>query len=933
MFLREEAITRERWSFPWRWTSEAASWQKARHGEFPSGDRDPQGRFGSLRGAPGHRRAPDPPRPADLLARHVLALPGAWDWPVRRAALEAIVRRIASVRVQEISVVAAPRGGPWGRYRLGRPEADEASPYDSRLFSLAPLRGSCDCPDFLRAALGLCKHLLAVVEHLARKPRVFRKSLTTPSAATAQGGVGWDPTAPTGATDPLSALSFTPPAAARRANGAVPPAIARYFRPTESGSWPIQTTHSDEPKVRLRLVRGLQAYVGKRHLSADPAARAILAEEHTRLERVLRLRVAAPRIEDALGRAKRRLYAYQKEGVRRFLSEGRLVLADDMGLGKTTQAIVGASALFDAGVARRGLLVVPASLKPQWDREWHAVSGAPLRLVEGGADDRRAIYQSVRRGFLVTNYEQVVRDLDEITAWAPDLVILDEAQRIKNWATKTAITVKRLKPDFRLVLSGTPMENRLDELASIVEWVDDRALEPKWRLAPWHSVYADGAREVVGARNLDLLRARLLPVLLRRVRSEVLTQLPARQDTVLPVDLTAEQRDAHDELTQPIAKLARIARRRPLTQPEFLRLMALLLTQRVIANGMAQLNFTSVWPELRARPPTPKLLESLAAPKLGELRELVSNLVLIQKRKVVVFSQWRRMLDLAAWSVSDLLAAEGLRALFFTGQEGPRRRTQNLVDFHDDPRAAILFLTDAGGVGLNLQKAANACINLELPWNPAVLEQRIGRIHRLGQKSPIDVFNLVSRACIEERIAGIVAGKRALFKGLFDGTTDQLQFDRSSALGAVLDRLVEAPASEGNTAPTPVADASEDPLETGELPPTADDSGEATSVFADGNAGEQPPAADREEPLAGGEPSLPLPGYGADGDDIGRLLGAVTVERLADGGVHLTAPPQAARALVSLFEGMALLLGRAPQPTTARAEVQHANHPTETNAP
>ena len=657
----------------------------------------------------------------------------------------------------------------------------------------------------------------------------------------------------------------------------------------------------------MRLVRSLQVHLGRRRAEADPAARATLAEERARLERVLRLRAATPRVQRALGHSKRRLYAYQREGVRRILSEGRLVLADDMGLGKTTQAIVAASALFEAGVIRRGLLVVPASLKPQWEREWRAVSEAPLHIVDGGADARQATYHSIRRGFLVTNYEQVVRDLDAITAWAPDLVVLDEAQRIKNWATKTAVAIKRLRPDFRLVLSGTPMENRLDELASIVEWVDDRALEPKWRLVPWHSVYADGAREFVGARNLDHLRARIAPVLLRRVRSEVLAQLPARQDTIIPVELTAEQRDAHDELSQPIAKLARIARRRPLTQPEFLRLMALLLTQRVIANGMAQLNFKSVWPALHARTPDGTLISSLATPKLAELRELISNLVLTQRRKVVVFSQWRRMLELAAWSVSDLLAREGLRALFFTGQEGQRRRTQNLVDFHDDPKAAVLFLTDAGGVGLNLQKAANACINLELPWNPAVLEQRISRIHRLGQKRPIDVYNLVSRACIEERIAGVVAGKRALFKGLFDGTTDQLQFDRSNGLGAMLERLVEEPAATATAPEAPVEDASEDaPLGTDALASGDEDQEASTPATARDGQPELPPALGPESAVASSPDILDE----ADAAEVGRLLGSLTVERRADGGIHLTAaPPQAARALLSLFEGMARLLG------------------------
>jgi len=868
--------------------------------------------------------------PADLLARCVLALPGEWDWPVRRAALEAILRRVASIRAQEIAVVEGPRGGPWGRYVLGRAGAEGALPYDVRLASLVPVRGSCDCADFLRGALGLCKHLLAILEHLARAPRTFGRIIKTPTSSSRGGAIVWDATsAPPASTDPLDALGLTPHRTDGSGSAPVPSAIAHSFHPTKTGTWRLKTTHGAEPEARMRLVRTLEAHARKARVSADPAARAVLAEERARLERVLRLRAAAPRIRQALGRAKRRLYPYQKEGVSRFLAEGRLVLADDMGLGKTTQAIVGASALFDAGVVGRGLLVVPASLKPQWEREWQAVSAAPLRIVEGGADDRRSLYESMRRGFLVTNYEQVVRDVHAITAWAPDLVVLDEAQRIKNWATKTALTVKRLKPNFRLVLSGTPMENRLEELASIVEWVDDRALEPKWRLVPWHTTYADGSREVIGARNLDLLRKRLAPVLLRRVRSEVLAQLPPRQDTVIPVELTAEQREAHDDLSQPIAKLARIAQRRHLTQGEFLRLMSLLLTQRVIANGMAQLNFPSIWPVIRDRAPEPKLVESLAAPKLVEFRELISNLVLTQKRKVVVFSQFRRMLELASWSVSDLLSAGGVRKLFFTGQEGARRRTQNLVDFHDDPKAAILFLTDAGGVGLNLQKAANACINLELPWNPAVLEQRIGRIHRLGQRRPIDVYNLVSRACIEERIAGLVAGKRALFKGLFDGTTDQLQFDRSGALGAVLERLVGEPASlpAGERSPLE-AEAEDQPGVDAPAPePETGDGVEPAVVISDGDEVAGAPAI--ASPATSGAQEVPsFPGISDVGqEEIGRMLGALTVERGADGGVRIAAPPHAARALVSLFEGMARLLGAAAEQVPVRPPTESIVHP------
>lgn len=837
------------------------------------------------------------PIPTDLISRHALGLPGKWDWPVRRAALDALLRRLASARSQRIAVVRVPRSGPWGRYGLGRP-GGEVLPYELELSSVRPPRGACGCADFLRASLGLCKHLLAVLDHLAKKHVAFARLVADGAKTRARSTLAWQPAAPVpGLMDPLAALTLSPDHAARKGGSrAASTAVARMFRASDDGQRRLASTFAKDPRARLRLVAKLQDGIGRGRTAADPAARAVLREERARLERILALRGAAPRLARALGRGKRPLYEYQAAGVKRFLAEGRLVLADDMGLGKTTQAIAAASALFEAGLAQRGLFVVPASLKPQWEREWQAVSDVSLRIVDGGAESRREIYASTRRGLLVTNYEQVVRDLDVIEAWAPDLVVLDEAQRIKNWASKTALTVKRLKPTYRLVLTGTPMENRLDELASIVEWVDDRALEPKWRLAPWHSVFADGTREVVGARNLDTLRERLAPVLLRRVRAEVLAQLPGRQDTVIPVDLTDEQRAAHGELSQPIAKLARTAQRRPLTQAEFLRLMSLLLTQRVISNGMAQLDFQSIWPAIRDRPPTPELIQSLATPKLWEFRELVSSLVLTQGRKVVVFSQWRRMLDLACWAISDLLATDGRRALFFTGREGSRRRTHNLVDFHDDPRAAILFLTDAGGVGLNLQKAANACINLELPWNPAVLEQRIGRIHRHGQKRPVDVYNLVSRNCIEERIAALVADKHALFKGVFEGTSTDLKFNRSGTFLQILDRVMPDASEEVAAGSVEAMDGGDDPLTSAPVaePATPDWSREAKELVAAANLrGEGEAPAVRRPPSEG---------------DVSGLFAALRVERTANGTIRIEAPPPTARALMALFEGMARLM-------------------------
>lgn len=254
------------------------------------------------------------------------------------------------------------------------------------------------------------------------------------------------------------------------------------------------------------------------------------------------------------------------------------------------------------------------------------------------------------------------------------------------------------------------------------------------------------------------------------------------------VEMTPEQTEEHDALRRPIADLMRRAQQRPLLQAEFLKLMSLFTRQRMISNALALVRFEEAWPELQAsRRRDAAAFAALGSPKLLEFRERAREL-LEQGRKAVVFSQWRRMLLLAHGAVEDLLSERKLRAAFFTGQENLRRRAQNVIEFHDDSRVPFLFATDAGGVGLNLQRAASCCVNLELPWNPAVLEQRVGRIHRLGQTRPIEVYDFVCEEGIEARIAATVSGKRALFKGLFDGASDEVRYEKS---GGFLERARE----------------------------------------------------------------------------------------------------------------------------------------------
>jgi hypothetical protein len=240
-----------------------------------------------------------------------------------------------------------------------------------------------------------------------------------------------------------------------------------------------------------------------------------------------------------------------------------------------------------------------------------------------------------------------------------------------------------------------------------------------------------------------------------------------------------------------------------------------------------------------------------------------------------------------SWAVSDVLSKSGVRSVFFTGEEGQKRRTQNLVDFHDDPSVRVLFATDAGGVGLNLQRAASCCINLELPWNPAVLEQRIGRIYRMGQSRPVEVYHLVSETGIEARIAGLVGDKRALFSGLFDGASDEVAFERSGSFLSRIERVL-APVS---VPELPEKDTEEDAPE------------EDQAELGDG----LPPAIALAAPsalsLADGGASLATSLEG-----VRDLFSRIEIRSGEHGKVIFEAPPQAAATLAALFEGMARML-------------------------
>ena len=469
------------------------------------------------------------------------------------------------------------------------------------------------------------------------------------------------------------------------------------------------------------------------------------------------------------------LYPYQQHGMLHLTFGRRTLLADDMGLGKTIQAIAASAMLKQLRDIQYVLIVTPASLKHQWAREIRRFSSLSVQVIEGSSVRRRELYRNLHF-FNIINYELLRLDEKEIAGQQLDLVILDEAQRIKNWRTKTADAVKRVQSAYAFVLTGTPLENRLDELYSIFQFIDPNILGPLWRFNQRYYVTArrpTGSYKVLGYKNLDELRRRIAPFIMRRVRDEVLLDLPERIESNFFVEMTEPQLSVYREYEQHVAQLMSKAHRRPLTPEEQKVLLGSLVKMRVICNALA-LHDPDIKPKDREK----------TAPKLRELREILSEEVAGNDRKAIIFSQWTNMLAL----VEPILEKLKLGWVRLTGDVPSKKRGALVERFFEDPDCRIFLSTDAGGLGLNLQ-AASMVINLDLPWNPAVLNQRIARAHRHGQSHTVNVVNLVAKGTIEERMLDTLAAKRAVFDAALNEDSDVIDLSFENAGQGVLQRL------------------------------------------------------------------------------------------------------------------------------------------------
>ena len=640
--------------------------------------------------------------------------------------------------------------------------------YRVEIRSLDELHNTCTCPDYKTNLIGTCKHIEGVLQYLKKQHGARLKELARQRPAGAPVYLHYG-------TDVTVRVELPLPK-----RPAIRELLRRYFDPTgvligaPFQSLPCLLADLENLPPRDRsLVRVDQAVREHLELLQDPEA---IAQQKTWfLDQVARG-------NRTFGVLSARLYPYQEEGAMHLAFGRRAMLADDMGLGKTVQAIAASALLKELRDLQRALVICPASLKHQWAREIRRFTSLPVSVVEGGLQARRELYREPSF-FKIINYEIVRRDLKDLDQLRPDLIILDEAQRIKNWRAKTAQMVKQLRSRYAFVLTGTPLENRLDELYSIFQFLDPRILGPLWQFNDRFfelEQRASGAVKVLGYRNLDELRGTVAPYVLRRTRDEVLKDLPERIDNNFFVEMTDPQWQAYNGFKETVAKLIAQARRRPLTPKERERLLMCLVKMRIICDALA-LHDKEIPPKDREK----------TAPKLVELGEILGDEIAGNSHKAIVFSQWAEMLALT----EPVIERVGLGYVKLTGAVPSAKRGALVERFFDDRDCRVFLSTDAGGVGLNLQ-AASLVVNLDLPWNPAVLAQRIARAHRHGQRQPVHVVNLIAKDTIEERMLDTLAAKRNVFAGVFgaEEAPSAIRFeDTGQGLLQQLDELLKKP--------------------------------------------------------------------------------------------------------------------------------------------
>jgi SNF2 family DNA or RNA helicase len=435
-------------------------------------------------------------------------------------------------------------------------------------------------------------------------------------------------------------------------------------------------------------------------------------------------------------------FPYQLDAAARVLRhmEGRAILADEVGLGKTIEAGLVLSELRMRGLAERALVLVPAGLVGQWCEELERKFALPTVIARAGTFELPQ--GSGPHPIVIASLAAARRDPLRATLTDPswDVVIADEAHRLKNPRSASAMLARSLRARYLLLLTATPVENRLGDLFQLVGLVRPGSLGSATEFRARHG--ADPSR----TRNVGSLQLALRQLMVRHRRSEISVMLPRRLAETVPVAPAPEEAELYRLISERVRAEARDA------SPA--RTLALRSLQRLagsspwaVAPTLEKLGFDALAERAAGMPVTGKAVALLEL--LARHRE--------RGEKVVVFTAFRRTLE----QLVTLAEARGVPAAVYHGALARAEKDAAIARFeHDLP---VLLSTEAAGEGRNLQ-FCHVMVNFDLPWNPMQIEQRLGRIHRIGQENDVRLTNLVARGTLEERLLEVLQAKVNLFE-------------------------------------------------------------------------------------------------------------------------------------------------------------------------
>lgn len=564
--------------------------------------------------------------------------------------------------------------------------------------------GYCTCPDYSTNKLGTCKHLIFAFTHLQNNPSLVPEKL--PAFPFVE--VFLNPFR-------NNKISYFFP---EKLSGPIAELFYRYF--------------GNKNFIEDEEVESFTGFLNNTHKFKQILVRSEVREKVKKATEQASIAYLKKTVKLNFQKLKSPLLPFQKEGVDFATFSTGLIVADDLELGKLTQAVATAVMKKEVFGFTKTLVVCPATLKMQWKREIERLTGKPPLFVEGSQPERLKLYREQEQYFFIVNYETVNQDIAALQEWHPDLLILDEAQRLKNYASNISNAIRTIPRRHTLVISGSPFESRLIELYALMMHVDPGLLSPLWEFSYKYCYFDDHKKNnIVGYYNLEELFQRLGSVLLRREKLEVIKQLPQISTIDLPVALHPQQLALNLKFA---GKLLNIINKKMLTPFEHQQALSLIGQMRALTGSTFLVDeFTNI------------------SPKTEELKSILTEKLNIRKkpRKVIIFTEWKKMLQVIARS----LRLNKIRYVEISHDTPDKQRVALIRSFESDSDCNVLIADNSDLYEANI-RTADVVVNFDIPADRECKSRRMGSLEKIIQrKGNLTIINMIAKNSLEEKIA------------------------------------------------------------------------------------------------------------------------------------------------------------------------------------